>query len=179
MTASDADARLVTQAREGSARAFAQLVDAHQQALRGFLRRLCGDHALADDLAQDTFALAWTRIGVFEGRSSFRSWLCGIGYRRFLEERRAGQRRLARDGAWAREQADAVSPVDPSLGPLRAALAALPDDQRAAVSLCLAGDWSHAEAAAALGLPLGTVKSHVTRGRARLLEAVGKSDDAA
>ena len=178
MTTSDADARLVAQARDGSARAFTLLVDAHQQALRGFLRRVCGDHALADDLAQDTFALAWTRIDGFKCRSSFRSWLCGIGYRRFLEERRAGQRRRSRDGAWAREQADAVRPIDPSLGPLRAALAGLPDDQRAVVSLCLAGDWSHAEAAAVLGLPLGTVKSHVTRGRASLLEAVGQSDDA-
>lgn len=173
----DADARLVAQAREGSGRAFAQLVEAHQQALRGFLRRLCGDHALADDLGQDTFALAWTRIRGFEGRSSFRSWLCGIGYRRFLEERRAGQRRMARDGAWAREQAESTPAADPSLAPLRAALESLPDDQRAAVSLCLAGGWSHAEAAAALGLPLGTVKSHVTRGRAKLLAVAGSPDD--
>ena len=58
------------------------------------------------------------------------------------------------------------------------ALAALAPAERACVALCLAQDWSHAEASAALGLPLGTVKSHVARGRARLLAALGGRDDA-
>ena len=56
------------------------------------------------------------------------------------------------------------------------ALASLAPDQRAAAALCLAQDWSHSEAAEALGLPLGTVKSHVTRARAKLLEILGESD---
>ena len=51
----------------------------------------------------------------------------------------------------------------------------MPLEQRAAVSLCLAADFSHAEAAHALALPLGTLKSHVTRGRAKLLEVLGQS----
>jgi RNA polymerase sigma-70 factor (ECF subfamily) len=54
---------------------------------------------------------------------------------------------------------------------------ALPIDQRAAVALCLAEGFSHAEAAEALGAPLGTVKSHVTRGKARLLEALSEIPD--
>ena len=58
------------------------------------------------------------------------------------------------------------------------AMADLPADQRACVALCLAADFSHAEAAEALRLPLGTVKSHVARGRARLLQALGVNDDA-
>jgi RNA polymerase sigma-70 factor (ECF subfamily) len=49
----------------------------------------------------------------------------------------------------------------------------LPDDQRAALALCLGQDFTHAEAAEILKLPLGTVKSHVTRGRARLQAALG------
>ena len=59
------------------------------------------------------------------------------------------------------------------------AMAGLPVEQRAAVALCLAGDFSHAEAAQILALPLGTVKSHVTRGRSRLLQALGLADDPA
>jgi RNA polymerase sigma-70 factor (ECF subfamily) len=55
-------------------------------------------------------------------------------------------------------------------------MSTLPVDQRAAVALCLAADFSHAEAADALNLPLGTVKSHVTRGRAKLLELMGGPD---
>ena len=58
------------------------------------------------------------------------------------------------------------------------AMATLTPDVRACVALCLADGWSHGEAAAALDLPLGTVKSHVARGRARLLKALGGSDDA-
>ena len=173
MTAHEGDARLLAQARDGSAPAFALLVDHHQQALRGFLRRLCGNHALADDLAQEAFALAWAKIAGFQGRSSFRSWLCGIGYRRFLEERRADRRRKAREDAWAQDQDQSMRAPDPSLLALRSALSRLPDDQRAAVALCLGGGWSHAEAAQTLGLPLGTVKSHVARGRVKLLEAAG------
>ena len=53
------------------------------------------------------------------------------------------------------------------------ALANLPLEQRAAVVLCLSEDFSHAEAAAILGLPLGTVKSHISRGRERLLSVLG------
>lgn len=52
-------------------------------------------------------------------------------------------------------------------------MAELPDDQRAAVALCLAEGWSHPEAADVLGLPLGTIKSHVARGRDKLLAALG------
>lgn len=56
---------------------------------------------------------------------------------------------------------------------LSRAMHALPVDQRAAVALCLAAEFSHSEAAEALGLPLGTVKSHVQRGRAALLAVLG------
>jgi RNA polymerase sigma-70 factor (ECF subfamily) len=61
---------------------------------------------------------------------------------------------------------------------LESAMAGLPPEQRACVALCLAADFSHAEAAEALDMPLGTVKSHVSRGRARLLQVLGVCDDA-
>jgi len=60
---------------------------------------------------------------------------------------------------------------------LAKALAALPLDQRACVAMCLAAGYSHSEAAQALEMPLGTVKSHVLRGRERLLAALGDDDD--
>ena len=61
---------------------------------------------------------------------------------------------------------------------LQAAMAELPTDVRGCVALCLGDGWSHGEVSLALGLPLGTVKSHVARGRSRLLKALGGSDDA-
>jgi RNA polymerase sigma-70 factor (ECF subfamily) len=59
---------------------------------------------------------------------------------------------------------------------LAKALGPLPAEQKAALLLCLAAEFTHAEAATALGLPLGTVKSHVARGREKLVAALGSSD---
>ena len=106
-----------------------------------------------------------------------RAWLCGIAYRKHLTARRSALRSRAREGAYEeRAPGERAGRLDDRLS-LERAMAALPPDQRACVALCLAGDFSHAEAAEALGLPLGTVKSHVTRGRARLLQALGVRDE--
>lgn len=171
------DEALVAAAQGGSSEAFSRLVDRHQQALRAFLRRACGDWALADDLAQETFLAAWPRIGALKAGASVRAWFCGIGYRKHLNARRSAARDRLREAAWedGREAPSDAAPADKIA--LDRAMAELPADQRACVALCLAADFSHGEAAEALGLPLGTVKSHVTRGRARLLQALGVEDE--
>lgn len=176
MTPND-EARLIAAARRGDTRAFAALVDAHQQAVRGFLRRFCGVWADADDTAQEAFVIAWRKLARFEGRSSFRSWVCGVGYRIARDARRSHARSASRDAAWRAEQNhhDSEAPIEDRIA-LADAMAALPEDQRAAVALCLGEGFSHAEAAAILQLPLGTVKSHVTRGRERLLAALEKGN---
>lgn len=176
MTPEGADAMLVAAAQRGSTDAFARLVQRHQQAVRAFLRRACGDWALADDLAQETFLAAWGRIGQLRAGASVRAWLCGIGYRKHLSALRSGSRRRARDARYERERPPAAATLTDERLALEAAMAELPADQRACVALCLAADFSHAEAAAALALPLGTVKSHVARGRARLLQVLGDGD---
>ncbi|ATQ43279.1 RNA polymerase sigma factor [Caulobacter mirabilis] len=179
MTPQGLDADLVEAARGGSSAAFGRLVDRHQRAVRGFLRRLCGDAAEADDLAQETFLAAWTEIGRFRGEAEVRSWLCGIAWRRHQSAARAGLRRRRRDQAWseAAQQQGAIPASSDDRLTLERALAGLPLDQRAAVALCLAGEFSHADAAEVLGLPIGTVKSHVARGRSRLLAAIGGRDE--
>ena len=177
-SAASSDEALVAAAKAGSPEAFSRLVERHQQAVRGFLRRACGDAALADDLAQESFLAAWIQISRFDGRSTFRSWLCGIAYRKRLGDRRSTLRGMRRDADWAEAQSLAVrqNAASEDRLALQGALSGLPLDQRAAVALCLAADFSHAEAAAALDLPLGTVKSHVARGRAKLLESLGAAD---
>jgi RNA polymerase sigma-70 factor (ECF subfamily) len=177
MTPND-EARLIAAARRGESRAFAALVDAHQQAVRGFLRRFCGFWADADDIAQEAFVTAWRKLERFEGRSSFRSWVSGIGYRIARDARRSHARSAQRDADWRAEQEQhgaEAAPIEDRMA-LATAMAGLPEDQRAAVALCLGEGFSHAEAAAILKLPLGTVKSHVTRGRERLLAALEKRD---
>lgn len=177
MSPEAADEALVAAARAGSSAAFARLVDRHQQPLRAFLRRTCGDWALADDLAQETFLTAWSRLGGLRTGASVRAWLCGIGYRKHLTARRAVGRDRRREAAWEAEKPPSSGAMSDERLTLEAAMAGLPPDQRACVALCLAADFSHAEAADALGLPLGTVKSHVMRGRVRLLQALGEVDD--
>jgi RNA polymerase sigma-70 factor (ECF subfamily) len=178
MSPASLDEELVAAAQGGSTEAFSRLVERHQQALRAFLRRACGDWAAADDLAQETFLAAWSRIGRLKAGASVRAWLCGIGYNKHLTAiRSAGRERIrAQRYEEDRPPPSEASPEDRLA--LEAAMAELPAEQRACVALCLAADFSHAEAAEVLDMPLGTVKSHITRGRARLLQALGVCDDA-
>lgn len=170
------DAELAAAARAGSDAAFARLVERHQGPLRGFLRRLAGPEA--DDLAQEAFLSAWTSLRALRDPAGFRPWLFGIAWRKARDRLRGARRASARDGAWLVVREGEAAPAPELRLALAAAMAELPPEARACVALCLAGGWSHPEAAAALGLPLGTVKSHVTRGRARLLQSLGGRDDA-
>jgi RNA polymerase sigma-70 factor (ECF subfamily) len=174
----DDDAALVARIREGSERAFNLLIDRHQQAVRGFLRRLLASAADADDIAQETFLAAWQGVRHYRGDSSVRSWLCAIAWRKARTTQRSWLRRRAReaDSPEAPSGSGLRAPVEDRLA-VRQALLTLPIEQRAAIALCLAEGFSHAEAAEALGAPLGTVKSHVTRGRARLLQALSEIPD--
>jgi RNA polymerase sigma-70 factor (ECF subfamily) len=170
------DAALLDRIREGSDGAFNLLIDRHQQAVRGFLRRLMASEADADDIAQETFLAVWEGAGGYRGGSSVRSWLCAIAWRKAKSAQRSWFRSRARETDWRSEEAttgEAQASAEDRLA-VRQALLALPIEQRAAVALCLAEGFSHAEAAEALGAPLGTVKSHVTRGRARLLEVLSE-----
>jgi RNA polymerase sigma factor (sigma-70 family) len=178
MNLTSLDESLVAAAQGGSAEAFSRLVERHQQAVRAFLRRACGNWAQADDLAQETFLAAWGRIGRLRTGASVRAWLCGIGYNKHLSAVRSAGRNRVREASYEADRDDAIDASAEDKLALEAAMVELPPEQRACVALCLAADFSHAEASEALGLPLGTVKSHISRGRARLLQALGVSDDA-
>ena len=171
MTSDDGRA-LIVAIRDGSEPAFNILVDRHQQAVRMFLRRLLGNDADADDMAQETFLAAWTHARSFR-EGDVRSWLCGIAWRKAKGAQRSWFRRRARDTAhhdFSSGIAEGTLMEDRLA--IRAALHALPLEQRAAVTLCLVCGFSHSEAAKILGTALGTVKSHVLRGRQRLREAI-------
>ena len=172
------DSELVSRALAGSDAAFSRLGERHQAAVRGFLRRMLGGWAEADDVAQDAFLAAWGALRSLREPAGVRAWLCGIAWRKAQDRIRSSRRSAARDNIWLEtvETPAGVSPEDRMS--VTAAMAELPSDVRACVALCLADGWSHGEASMALGLPLGTVKSHVARGRARLLKALGGPDDA-
>jgi RNA polymerase sigma factor (sigma-70 family) len=155
----------VARAAAGDAPAFSSLVRLHQSSLRGFLRRLArGDHALADDVAQDTFLEAWRKIAQFRGEGSFAGWLHRIAYSRYLMTAR--RRKLEPlDPEWEPPAAE----TDPDLRlDLEKAMARLSLPERAALTLCYAQGYSNEEGAEILAMPLGTLKSHILRGREKL-----------
>jgi len=149
---------------------FAQLLRTHQGAVRAFLRRLTQNDALADDLAQDSFIKAHKSLGSLHDPDAARSWLYAIAYRVFLDHVRREKRRTDLSAGQLAPDTDAPAAPTGLRMDLRDALAALAPERRAVVLLCLALGHSHNEAAQILELPLGTVKSHMNRGRAQLQE---------
>jgi RNA polymerase sigma-70 factor (ECF subfamily) len=167
------DAELLAAVCNGSRRAFNLLVERHQQAVRNFLRRVVARED-ADDVAQETFLAVWSQARSFRGGAAVRSWMFAIAWRKAKDMQRNWFRIRRRD-ARADEFATASAgnqAEDEIL--LAQALAALSMDQRAAVMLCLGHGLTNEEAAEALRMPLGTVKSHVNRGRERLREVLGE-----
>jgi RNA polymerase sigma-70 factor (ECF subfamily) len=177
---SDLVARVVA---DDDRRAFAALVRRHHALVRALLRKLaCGDAALADDLAQETFLRAYRALAGFEGRAKLSTWLCQIAYRTFLAEaERAGRAERAQqaeragrsdDGAGAAPAEASAAPGDAAGALLRhdveRALARLDVRERHAIALTFGQDLTHDDAARILGLPLGTLKTTVARGLEKL-----------
>jgi RNA polymerase sigma-70 factor (ECF subfamily) len=168
--AASTDAELILASREGDREAFTELVRRHQSLVRGVLRRLTGgDHALADDLAQDAFLLAWRRIDTFRFEARFTTWLYRIALNAWRSDRRRTREVTLGEDAAVPEPAAA----EPAIGAeermdLERAIAGLSDGERAALAACYAADLSHEEAARALGIPVGTVKTHILRAKAKL-----------
>ena len=165
------DAALVRAVQSSDDRAaFGQLVQRHQSAVRTVLRRLTrGDAGLADDLAQETFVLAWRNIRHFRFEAKFSTWIYRIAINAWRSEARRKHELLldTEDDSLIEEAAedppDIVSRLD-----LERALLTLSEGEQAAIAACYYADLSHEEAAQALGIPVGTVKTHVLRGKAKL-----------
>ncbi|MEJ2603679.1 MAG: RNA polymerase sigma factor [Gammaproteobacteria bacterium] len=183
MSSTASDEELVSLAvAAGDQRAFGELVRRHQSRVRGWLRHLCGDPAEADDLAQETFLKAWERLNTYAARGRFASWLMKLAYNEFLQAARKGQRRrhLARQF-----EADALTQgttADESMSPtgrgtevpdLPRLLAVLGEEERHVMLLGYGCGFSQAEIGEITGLALGTVKSHMHRGKARIRDAFG------
>ncbi len=171
MADSDADARidraLVARALLGDdPRAFEQLLRRHQGMVRAQLRRLLhGDAAAADDLAQETFVLAWRKLDQFRGEARFSTWLYRIAYACFLQARR--KRSLDDDDA-AAEQVPAPMPALDLQMDVERAMQRLSAAEQTVLLHCVQLGLSHDEASYVLAMPLGTVKTHATRGKAKL-----------
>jgi RNA polymerase sigma-70 factor (ECF subfamily) len=155
--------------------AFGELVRRHQGVVRGYLRRMLRERGdLADDLAQETFLKAHRALAGFRGGATFASWLCAIATNELRGEWR---RRTRRHEFSDDERVEAASTNEAALAhDIESGLARLSEAQRASLVLCFEHGLTHEEAAQALGVPLGTLKSHLSRGKARLREWLGEEE---
>ena len=165
------DTELIARALAAEDRAaFGLLVQRHQSAVRQFLRHLThGDAALADDLAQETFVQAWRSLARFRGSSAFTTWLLGIAHNHWRNARRRERPHAALGEPGTPEPAvPATTSASDLHHDLSAALAQLDEDERLVLHLGYQQGLSHAEIAALLDWPLGTVKTHLARGKEKL-----------
>ena len=166
-----AEASVIALAVSGDHPAFAELVRRRQGMVRELMRRLCGDRAFAEDLAQQAFVQAWRRLGRLQSPGAFGSWLRTIAVNVWLQEaRRFPARFEIPESDLPEPDLEGPSPADLAATrlDLSRALLRLKAPERVCVVLAYAEGLSHGEIAEATGWPLGTVKSNVSRGSARL-----------
>lgn len=169
------DEALVALAARSDESALAALYDRIGGVAYGLAYRVLRDDALAQDAVQDAFLNVWrTAAGFDPGRAKASSWILTLVHRRAVDIVRREQRRRseplegapepqegsAEQAAWLRLDRERV----------QAALAQLPDQQREAIELAYYGGFTQSELAARLGEPLGTIKSRMFAGLARLRE---------
>jgi RNA polymerase sigma factor (sigma-70 family) len=175
------DVELCSYAAAGERRAFGELVRRHGSAIRQLLRRMGAQAAEADDVAQDALLAAFERITEFRGEGTFAGWVKRIAARQYLRRLQREKRLAAISADEGREEASAAAGDADHRMDLEEALKSLSQAERLCVSMCYGAGLSHGEAADALNLPLGTVKSHVKRGldklRARLAPADGAQQE--
>lgn len=149
--------------------AFEHLLRRHQGMVRAQLRRLLrGDDAAADDLAQEAFLLAWRKLGQFRGEARFSTWLYRIAYACFLQACRKKSWPAGDAGEGEVEQVPAPpQAIDLQLD-LERAMQRLSAAEQTVLLHCVQLGLSHDETAYVLAMPLGTVKTHATRGKAKL-----------
>lgn len=160
--------------------AFSELVRRHQSAVRATLRRLtAGNHALADDLAQETFMLAYRNLGSFRQEAKFSTWLYRIATNAWLADARKRKEELLGDRDADVADDDGGDTLDESGVPdparaatlsldMERAMTVLSEPERAAIVQCYHNDLSHEEAAQVLNCPVGTVKTHILRAKQKL-----------
>ena len=151
----------------------------HLPAMRAFALSLCRNGSTADDLVQDTIVKAWKNIDKFKAGTNMRAWLFTILRNTFYSDRRKAKREVADvDGQMAAtlsQKPDHDGRM--AMNDFETEFAKLPSEQREALMLVGAMGFSYEEAAETCRVAVGTIKSRVNRGRVRLIELLGLSED--
>lgn len=150
-------------------KAFDRLVQKYQSSVRCFFLHLtCGDSNLSDDLAQDTFIKAYTSLASFQNLSSFSTWLYRIAYNVFYDYIRNHKEMVDLDTG----EVDAIHcTIQENIGQkmdIYQALKTLKETERICIALFYMEDVSIDKIAGIMEIPIGTVKSHLSRGKEKL-----------
>lgn len=182
VTGADLDVLLVEVA-DGDRDAFSQLYDHTADLVYGIARRVVVDPDLAAEITQEVFLEVWRKAGAFAAdRGSARTWIAVMTKRRAIDVVRSTQSARDRDEAQVTTAVLGGDPVGETVADqddrvrVSTALDALTDVQRQALDLAFFGGLSHREVAERLDLPLGTVKTRIRDGLARLATAMGDGD---
>ncbi|RKR87437.1 RNA polymerase sigma-70 factor (ECF subfamily) [Micromonospora pisi] len=168
--------------RSGDPDAFRELFDGHARTVYNHAYRLIGNWSTAEDVVSLTFLEAWRlreRVDVGTDTGSLRPWLLGIATNVARNVRRAARRHdvaLARiapevEPDFADEVGNRIDDHE-RLALVRTAMAALRKAEREVLALCVWSGLDYAEAAVALGVPVGTVRSRLSRARKKLAKLV-------
>lgn len=150
-------------------RAFDKLVCKYQSSLRRFLLNLTlGDSMLADDLAQETFIKAYLNIRSFKGISAFSTWLFRIAYNVFYDSNRVKKRFEDIDSTITDIKNSTTIDYSAEKCDIYTAMKLLTKNEQAVILLCYMEGMTHKEAAKILNLPLGTVKTHILKGKKKM-----------
>jgi RNA polymerase sigma-70 factor (ECF subfamily) len=178
------DAALIAAAQGGDQFALDQLLRRHYDRIHAVCRRIAGSSRDADDACQDALIKIVRSLPRFDGRSSFSTWAYRIATNASLDELRRRQRRPALHVVGeddrpetADPRADQYTEAFPDRLLLDVALDRLPEELRVAVVLRDVADFDYAEIAETLDIPIGTVKSRISRGRAALAEQLRLRED--
>ncbi|WP_238364484.1 RNA polymerase sigma factor [Mesobacterium pallidum] len=151
----------------------------HLPSLRAFAMSLTRNSAQADDLVQDSIEKAWKNIDKFQVGTNMRAWLFTILRNTFYSHRRKAKREVADvDGIMAESLSEKPGHDGRlAMNDFEKAFAQLPDEQREALILVGATGFAYEEAAEMCGVAVGTIKSRINRGRAKLTELMNLGED--
>ncbi len=169
------DTILVKQTRNGDRRAFSELVRRYQTTVYRSCYRILGEKEDARDASQETFLRAYDKLDTFRGRSTFKTWLLRVAMNVSLNERSSRGRKVPHNNIGLVQQFVASTEA-PEAELMRAeaatqihnALQLVQPDHRAAIVLRELEGLTYQETAESLGIPEGTAKSWVHRGREQL-----------
>ena len=174
-TSGEIELSLIARAQEGDRQAFGELVGCHREGVINVVYRMCGDAALAEDMAQEAFIRAWQHLPSYRPRSPFRNWVYRIATNAALDALRREKETAA---------LDETPLVDPHEGPeatvegkelgerVQRAVLALPPASRVVLVLREYEGLSYREIADTLSVPVGTVMSRLNYARNRLRESL-------